>query len=458
MRIALIHFGMDDSYGMYFVAGELKRLDVNFEWFDGDSDEVIAKIVDYNPKFMFFGPMTVYFCRALCVSKGVKNLNKKIVAVFGGHHVSADSTSIDLKEVDIIVDGPIYNTIEKIFISKGNEIIRGVPVLPEKMEPTRVECYDAIPRLANRYQKTIMSFMGCPFNCSYCSTGRVRSKFGPKTYKEYWLKRRPVKDVIREAKEILAFPTKEISLADDDILAGPDAVEWLKEFTYTWEKEIKLPIIAYVSPFSVSKACDEALKILGELLNTALVGVQVARRKSLKLFNRAWQTEEMLVKASENLQSAGLQVRVDLIIGLPVDDPIEDALESIKLVQHIFPNCIVSCSPLMVYPGTDLFDWCKKKKITFNENINWEWHRGVGSINFDLEVQKRLTNLKKMSSIFVKYGVEDHWMRALIEMDMNDRSSLEISKCCYYDSLKERHQDMQWDDFNKILKDMDFQY
>ena len=458
MRIALVHLGMDDSYGMYFVAGELKKSDVNFEWFDGDSDEVIAKIIDYSPNFMFFGPLTLYFSRALDISKGVKKLNKKVVAVFGGHHVSVDHAAINREEVDIIVDGPIYNTIEKIFISKGNEIIHGTPVLPGKMRPSRVECYNTISRLANRHQKTIMSFMGCPFNCSYCSTGHVRSKVGAKTYKEYWLKRRPLKDVIREAKELIPFPTKEISLADDDILAGPDAAEWLKEFSCIWKKEIDLPIIAYVTPSSISRASDEVLKILGELLHTALIGVQVARSDSLKLFNRTWQTEKTLVKASENLTKAGLQVRVDIMIGLPVDDPIEEGVETIKLIQRVFPKCNVSTGPLMIYPGTDIFNWCKENKIPLNENVNLDFHKGLGSIKFDLEVQKQLTNLKKMSSMFVEYGIEDHWMRALIRMDMNNGSSLDISKCCYYDSIKKRHQDMQWDDFNKIVEGMEFQH
>lgn len=457
--IALVHLGMDDSYGMFFVAGELKRLGLQFQWFDGDAEDVASKIAEWDPDFVFFGPMSVHFPRGLSVSKRVKEISGKCRSVFGGYHVSAIPESIDLDGVDIVVQGPIYQTIEKILSSTQKEIIQGKPASVEDMIAARSEFYETIPRMSERYQKTIMSHMGCPFSCSYCSTSRIRKRTGTKTYNEFWLARRPVENVIEEAKIFLKYPTIEVSLADDDILFGKDVEVWLEEFTYHWKKEIDLPLIAYVSPYTVCQASDRALSLVSDLLNVVLIGVQVAREDSLKLFNREWQNERMVAEAFERLKPLNLPVRSDIMIGLPVEDPIGDALDTIELIKKSSPNCSVSCSPLMLYPGTDLYDWCHEQNIPMDKDIDLEWHKGLGSIRFDENTTRKLKNIKKLCPMFIKYDVDDHWMKAMIELDMPDEASRKLSECHYFDSIKYRHKTMNWEVFEStILQSMDFQY
>ena len=85
-----------------------------------------------------------------------------------------------------------------------------------------------------------MSHFVCVYNCSFCCTSVTRKSYGAKAYKEYWLARRPVENMIEEAKLFLKHPTKEVSFEDDDVLYGTheggDGTQWLSEFKKAWKK------------------------------------------------------------------------------------------------------------------------------------------------------------------------------------------------------------------------------
>ena len=114
------------------------------------------------------------------------------------------------------------------------------------MQPALKVYFEQVPRMGNRERKYIMSHFGCVYNCSFCCTSVTRKSYGAKAYKEYWLSRRPVENMIEEAKLFLKYPTKEVSFEDDDVLygthEGAEGTDWLIEFTKAWKKEINIPI------------------------------------------------------------------------------------------------------------------------------------------------------------------------------------------------------------------------
>ncbi len=211
-KFALIHLGNDEAYSLIFVAGELIKKGHKVNWFDGDSGDFIEKVIKWEPDFICFSPLTTFFTQAVELSKKIKKLLPKVRSVFGGHHVFACLESIKLAGIDIVVAGSVYGTIEKIIESKDKEIIQGILTPVEKMVPSRKEYYEAIPRIAQRHRKYIMSHFGCVFNCSYCSTSKVRRFYGDSAYQRYSLTRRPIADLIKEARIFLEYPTKEVSL------------------------------------------------------------------------------------------------------------------------------------------------------------------------------------------------------------------------------------------------------
>jgi coproporphyrinogen III oxidase-like Fe-S oxidoreductase len=197
---------------------------------------------------------------------------------------------------------------------------------------------------------------------------------------------------------------------------------------------------------------------MADLVTVAQMGVQAARKDTLKLFNRQFQDEAQVEKAVNHLRRRGIPVKLELIVGAPVDDPVGDAIETIKLAQRVGAGTFVAAFPLMLYPGTALHRWCLEKKIPIREEFKYEWYSGIGSIRFDSEIQKKITNISKLAAFFVKYNVEERWMRALIEMDLNDAASKRISESTYYESLRVKLGDQVDQEFEKIMVNTRFRY
>jgi radical SAM superfamily enzyme YgiQ (UPF0313 family) len=457
-KFALIHMGTDEVYGLEFVAAELKKQGHRIRWFDGDSSDAVDDVVDWRAKYMCFSPLTTFFSSALEFSRNVKSQCSDIQSIFGGHHVTAVPETCNLDGIDNIVVGPVYGTIDQIVAGSGDKILKGSPVPVQLMTPSRREYFEAVQNIGDRHKKTIMTHFGCPYKCSYCSTSRLKAEFGWKEYSKYWLTRRPIDHIIEEAKIFLEFPTKEVALEDDDMLYGKEIDEWLPKFSAAWKQNIGLPIICNVTPKTVVKVQGKTLDTMAELVTVAQMGVQAARNDTLKLFNRQFQDEEQVANAVKRLRKRGIPVKLELIVGAPVDDPVGDAIETIKLAQRVAAGMFVVAFPLMLYPGTTLQRWCLENNIAIRDDCTYECYGGVGSIRFDTEIQKKITNISKLAAFFVKYNVDERWIRTLIEIDLNDTASRRISESTYYESLRFKLGDQIDQEFDKILANTKFRY
>lgn len=429
-RCLLIHQGAMENYGLIFVAGELKRLNCIIKWMDGDIDPFpVHDAEKFDPEYVFFSPMTFSFNQALLLAKIIKKSIPGAKCIFGGHHVSAVPADAENEVIDYAVLGPVYGTIEKIFSGFEGNVLHGRQGEKSELRPAKHEYYQDIPSITKLPKRFIMSHFGCPYNCSYCSTSRVRAQYSPQEYKRMFLTRRSPQDVIDESRIFLQYPPLEVFLADDDCLQGNDAEEWLTEFAALWKKEIKLPITTYVSPFSINRASDNLMRTVASIFPFINMGVQSFDRKSLELYKRAFQTEEIIRKAVNRLREFGIRGTLELIIGAPCDNPIEEALSSYQKMQEIAPDFYCNAYPLLVFPGTDLEKYLLEKNIPFSDLASGSRiHEGFTSIKFDKDTMEKIRTLSKFSNFFVSHKVDIHYMRALLEMVVGDKAAYAIAK------------------------------
>ena len=137
-------------------------------------------------------------------------------------------------------------------------------------------------------------------------------------------------------------------------------------------------------------------------------------------------------------------------------DPVTDAIKTVQMCQRISREAPsdttwTSCFPLMLYPGTSLWEKAKKAKIPLSEACEFEWHSGEGSIKFDPLTMKRIKNMTKMATMFIKYDMSERWMRALLDIELTDTSSKQLGECQYLESLKFRLGDKIEEEFDDIL-------
>ena len=156
MKWCLIHIGNDITYGLAFVAGELLRLKHKIIWLDGDDniEQLNEKIKDYKPDYVCFGPLSTEFSRSLELVKAFKKVLPSTKSVFGGKHVLAIPDEIKKnKDIDYLVWGPVYKTIDKIIESPVKTFIKGAPTYPCNMQPALKEYFEQVPRMGNRERK-----------------------------------------------------------------------------------------------------------------------------------------------------------------------------------------------------------------------------------------------------------------------------------------------------------------
>lgn len=452
-KSALITLGNEESYGLAFVAGELLENGQEIKFFDGD-DVNWLDIVRWKPDYVMFSPLAVFFKKALRLAKSIKRSNPKIKTVFGGHHIVADASALKNTQIDIVVKGPVRGSIPLI-LEDEKRVIAIAPTTPDDMpRPARTEYYRDIPRAGKRYRKFVLSMLGCPWDCSYCSSssGHIKEIFGKEAHRKYYMKRRPISAVIKEIEEIMEYDTHEIDWVDDDVFTGDE--NWMLEFINY------VPVPMYVSSCSISilKTSDKLLRAMRECVNVVGMGVQAIRPESLRLFNRQWDNEGKMKAAYDRLTSFGYKVNMQCIVGLPIDDPIEDALETIMGMQRIGRGSICSCYPLMVYPGTQMEKICEERGIGLNEDCNGDTNSGICNIAFDKEVQRQLRNICKLATLFVKYGVDERWMRAMIKMDFDMKTSQELSMLRYRECVIDRLGGEGERIFNDILGSMKLRF
>jgi radical SAM superfamily enzyme YgiQ (UPF0313 family) len=460
MRCALVAFGNEESYGLLFVGGELLRLGQEIRFFDAEMGEVAGPVADWEPDVVLFSPLTVFFEKARAVAAAVKARRPGAVTAFGGHHATSCPEIAGLPEVDVAVVGPVRGAAERVLAGERG-VIRGEPTVPADLpRPARREYYRDVPRMAGRYRKIMLSMLGCPWNCTYCasSAGRLQGIYGPEAHRRYFLRRRPVADVIAEAREIAAYPTDEIEWVDDDLFAGPEAETWIPEFAARWRSEIGLPLYVSTTSSSALRASDATLRSLDGLVRCVGMGVQAVRPESLALMGRRWDSEERMKAAYDRLVSFGFAVNLQAIVGLPVEDPVGDALETLRALARIGPGSVVSVYPLQVYPGTALERICRERGFALNPDAPGDTNSGIPALRFPPADERRLRNVCKLATLIVKYGIGEHWTRALIDVDFDDDASRALSLARYRDCVTDRLGERGAEIFAGILRGMNLRY
>lgn len=483
MKHALVCFGNEESYGLYYVGGELQKFNQEIKFFDAEGDEKVAeKILNWNPDYVLFSPMTTFFPQAYGILNQIKEKNPRIISIFGGHHATASPDISKLNNVDVVVRGPVNGSVER-FLNGERGIITTIPGNPNDLPmPAREKCYEDIPRMGQRYRKVILSMLGCPYACTYCSSSSLhrRELFGNDAQANYFLGRRDIKTVIEEAKIIKKYPTDDIEWVDDDLFAGKNAEEWLSEFVDVWKKEINIPMYVSTTSVSVLKASDEILKKLRNIVNCVGLGVQAIRSESLKLFNRQWDNEEQIKKAYDRLVSFGYLVNLQAIVGLPISDPVEDALETLEGMKRIGKGSIISLYPLQIYPHTHVEQTAKERGFQINDSCSGDTNTGIGGISFPKEIENRLRNICKFGTLYVKGELDERWMdalsnegknyltenpidekwlRAALETDFNSETSKMLSMARYHDCVIDRLGKEKGEEvFNKITKTTNIRY
>ncbi len=295
------------------------------------------------------------------IAKAVKELNPEIKILFGGPEIQLQSYILqqlcDAIDYFIIGEGEWFfdcytsNTLEQFTsVINANNVIQQ-PSNQLIAADTIYEPYSQ-KRLSNGLDKSIYYELtrGCPFKCAYCNYSKNVSKVRETSFDK-------LLTVIEHAPKSL----QEIYILSPTFNTHSQFEQRLHSLAAVNKNYISLH--TELRTDSITPAIARLIKKAG--FNSLEVGLQTYTKASLKIINRNTIPEKELTGMLA-LKNAGIDLKIGIIPGLPGDTP----ANFIKTIDLLFKNKLGDCIelyPLMVLPGTDIFDLATEYKFEFQD-------------------------------------------------------------------------------------------
>lgn len=285
-----------------------------------------------------------------------RNVSHPIKIIFGGPHFLFFSKTSQ-HEADIIIRGDGEKAIVDAVEGRQHEDLSAISDLDDLPMPDRSLLYnDDFPGINKNVIRNFISCRGCPYKCTYCynsnrqwqemvESGKKRLRYHSPEYM--------VEDIERTFKD---FGGKLVSFQDD--IFGID-IQWLEKFSRLYQK-IRYPFFAQLRPRLIT---EDRIKLLKEAgIHIVSFAIESGNQKNRQEVLDRDEPNELIERGCELLQRHGIKFRMQNLLGLPVVDPLEDALETLRFNIKCKPT-LSWCSLLQAYPGTVIAEYVLKRGI-----------------------------------------------------------------------------------------------
>lgn len=267
-----------------------------------------------------------------------------------------EETVLELAE-ELAKKRPSLKKITGIVWRKKNKIIRN----PERPLETDLDKYPFVAEVYARHLDykdyfyshsrypiiTIVTGRGCPYHCYYCVY--------PQTFGGHKLRLRSVKNVVDELEYILkTFPdVAEIMFEDDTLTVN-------KKHALAFADEIIRRGLKF--QWSANSRADVDLEVLKALKKAGArlfcVGVESGVQEILDSMHKNLKIDTVR-QFFKDSKKAGIKVHGCFILGNRGET--RETLETtLQFAKELNPNT-AQFFPLMVYPGTEAYDWALEK-------------------------------------------------------------------------------------------------
>jgi radical SAM superfamily enzyme YgiQ (UPF0313 family) len=328
---------------------------------------LIDEAVALRPDLLAFSVLTPTYQWCLEVARKVK-ARAGCPVIFGGVHPSAvPEVCLENDAVDFVCVGEGEHAIVALCEALGRGVHRPAqPIANLWWKDARgqivrgpsaafVQNLDALPFWdkelwedaldVGAYYLT-MSSRGCPYRCTFCFNNffaRLPGKGGGK-----YVRQRSVEHQMEELRRMHARYRLRYIEFTDDIFTVDKA--WVRAFTRAYQREIGVPFQCLVHPRFIDRDIARWLKDAG--CQHVQMGVQSVDEEYKRKMLLRMEKDDHLRRSLEALRAAGLDVKLDHILGLP-GEPRSAQEEARKLYVEFAPRRIQTFW-LTYVPGIDL--------------------------------------------------------------------------------------------------------
>ncbi|MFZ3060702.1 MAG: radical SAM protein [Candidatus Methanoperedens sp.] len=354
---------------------EVKILDANA--FDYSYEDVKKYIENYNPSVVIFTSSLTTISYDVLVAKLAKEINKDIITVLDDSHIAPVAPEKVLNKfgfVDVLIGGEseftimdLINNIDSLENVKGISYIKnGSFIRTENREPEDINllpppAYHLLP--IDRYFSltfarkkpfgTIITSVGCPFNCIFCIVGgstvwrgygkRWRAKKADKVLDEieYLHKHFGIKSLYFFDETFTVDKNRVIEICKGIVERGID-IEWSCNSRVDTVNEEVLQHMKLAGCWNICYGVESGSELLLSNANKSTTA-----KKAKEIF-----------KISKKL---GLSASASFMIGLPGEtwQTIEETLDFAKELDPSRAQFVITTP----YPGTLLYEEVKKQGL-----------------------------------------------------------------------------------------------
>ena len=367
--------------GLLYIAGMLIKYGFDVKIVDGCLDgikAILQAINEFQPEMIGITCLTPGRKKALEIAQLAKRCNHSTITVMGGVHPTIMYRQIlkNYPHVDYLVLGEGEYTFLELALGKAPSTISGLAYCEKgeiiKTSPRKyVENLDELPfpawhlinlrkyptigkgkvkgiQLDKEPRISVIFSRGCKGHCNFCSTWWIWRKWRCRSAKN-----------MADELELLytSYGIKHFCFADDAMTINRDAtVELCTEIINR-----KLNIAFHVT--TRSDCVDKEMLIMLKAAGCYQIafGIETGSPLLLKKMNK-----ENDIQTAQNAialaKKVGISVTALMIIG-NIGETSETVNDTVKFLKKAKPDIIASTGELWIFPGTKVYETCKRKSF-----------------------------------------------------------------------------------------------
>jgi radical SAM superfamily enzyme YgiQ (UPF0313 family) len=152
------------------------------------------------------------------------------------------------------------------------------------------------------------------------------------------------------------------------------------------------------------------------------IALESANPETQKFLRRGFISNEQVENACNYCKEFGIKVRLQNMIGLPVEDPLKDALDTLAYNMKIDPTDSWAAI-FQPFPKTDLWKECIEKRLITEQ---------TQAVNFYENTQLRIQDAEKINRLHkwwffaVKYKIPIELIKILLDVPLSEEHNKRI--------------------------------
>ena len=398
-----------DKIGFLYLSAIMKNAGHKVDMIQDDIESVDNYLNENDIDFIMYSVVSGEHPWFLQKNRDLKE-HHKFTSVMGGPHFTFfPEQGLEDPSVDYVVRGPGENVILDIIdgIYKNKFVVGSMPDVNALPHPDREPLYK-YDEFGKAPMKRFIACRYCLYSCKYCFNHSYKKLY--KGQKHMFTRRVAPEKMVDEILEIKNKYGLETVYFNDDDFTGD--VYWLEEFCKLYKEKIHLPFCGSMRANSATRELIELMADAGcAFMNLA---IESANPSTQKLIRRGFITNAQVEQACADCADVGIKVRLQNMIGLPVDDPMQDALDTLEFNIKVNPTDSWA-SIFQPFPGTEMWQYCLDKKLitTDTQSVNF-----YDNTQLDIENPEKINRLHKWWFFIVKHQLPMELVKILIDLPL----------------------------------------